>query len=354
MSRIYSILLFLFLSTSAVLFYPAVTWAGEPQEKSVLEIHIEGPLNRRTSEVSGMAWYKDNLLMAPQLPTQVLLTPPNRPAFYYLTKNQIVSYLEKSARGQAVKPLTPIAVPLRVEPALIEKLEGFEGFEAIAFAGERVFLSSEAKISSNHMISYLLAGKISPDLGHITLDNPVKPVRIQAQAWLPNSSYETLLVTPTEVLAVYEGNGKNINVSPLAYVYDHQLNFIRAVAFPNIEYRITDAAALKDGRFWCINYNYPGSKYYLPAEDPIAKTFGRGKTHRLTPVVERLVEFQYTGSRVTILNRPPIQLELTGKKNKNARNWEGIVRLEHAGFNGFLVITDEFPRTILGFVAGGE
>jgi hypothetical protein len=30
-----------------------------------------------------------------------------------------------------------------------------------------------------------------------------------------------------------------------------------------------------------------------------------------------------------------------------ARNWEGVVRLED---RGFLLVTDTFPRTLLGFV----
>jgi hypothetical protein len=44
------------------------------------------------------------------------------------------------------------------------------------------------------------------------------------------------------------------------------------------------------------------------------------------------------------MDGPPIQMELT---SDDARNWEGLVRLDE---RGFLIMTDKFPETILGFV----
>jgi hypothetical protein len=61
--------------------------------------------------------------------------------------------------------------------------------------------------------------------------------------------------------------------------------------------------------------------------------------------VERLVEFECNGSGIRLTKRPPIPLKL--RLDEPPRNWEGIVRLEG---RGFLLITDEHPRTILGFV----
>lgn len=46
-----------------------------------------------------------------------------------------------------------------------------------------------------------------------------------------------------------------------------------------------------------------------------------------------------------VTNTPPIQLQLI---DGVSRNWEGLVRLDE---RGFLLITDEFPETILAFVA---
>jgi len=45
------------------------------------------------------------------------------------------------------------------------------------------------------------------------------------------------------------------------------------------------------------------------------------------------------------VKQPPIQLKLIN--DDNSRNWEGIVRF---GDEGFIIVTDKFPSTILGFV----
>jgi hypothetical protein len=60
--------------------------------------------------------------------------------------------------------------------------------------------------------------------------------------------------------------------------------------------------------------------------------------------VERLVEFQIDNGQIKMTNRSPIQLVL---KEKESRNWEGIVRMDK---RGFLIATDKYPRMILGFV----
>jgi hypothetical protein len=58
-----------------------------------------------------------------------------------------------------------------------------------------------------------------------------------------------------------------------------------------------------------------------------------------------LVELQYTESGLELTGAAPIQLELL--PGSLPHNWEGLVRLDS---RGFLVMTDSFPDTILGFV----
>jgi hypothetical protein len=57
------------------------------------------------------------------------------------------------------------------------------------------------------------------------------------------------------------------------------------------------------------------------------------------------VEFRYTNAQISSTSRAPIQLEL--REDGRARNWEGLVRLDQ---RGFLLMTDKYPETILGFV----
>ncbi|EKU97532.1 hypothetical protein Lepto7375DRAFT_6729 [Leptolyngbya sp. PCC 7375] len=69
-----------------------------------------------------------------------------------------------------------------------------------------------------------------------------------------------------------------------------------------------------------------------------------GPKQPVTEIPQRLVEFVYGENGITFTNNAPIQLELS----QDSRHWEGMVRLDD---QGFLVMTDKFPETILGFVA---
>ena len=64
--------------------------------------------------------------------------------------------------------------------------------------------------------------------------------------------------------------------------------------------------------------------------------------------VERLLEFQVTPTGIVRTDTPALPLQLL--PNNVARNWEGVVRLQTAELNGFLIITDSFPETILAYV----
>jgi len=62
--------------------------------------------------------------------------------------------------------------------------------------------------------------------------------------------------------------------------------------------------------------------------------------------VERLLPFCYAEDRLSLADQAPIQLQLLDAET--SRNWEGIERVED---RGFLLVTDKFPGTQLGFVA---
>ena len=93
-----------------------------------------------------------------------------------------------------------------------------------------------------------------------------------------------------------------------------------------------------------MNYFFPGDVHLLPASDPLAEKYGEGETHQSFDPVERLVEFQITEDGINISDQPPFQFRLL--PDNEARNWEGLVLLDESGF---LVVTDKFPTTILGF-----
>ena len=118
------------------------------------------------------------------------------------------------------------------------------------------------------------------------------------------------------------------------------------IPFPSIEYRITDATSLdEDARFWAINYFYPGEEHLKPRTDPVVEKYGQGPTHAVSQAVERLVEFQWSDSAITLVDRPPVQfhswLKVSRGTGRVSSGWTS---------KGFLVITDTYPETILAFI----
>lgn len=309
--------------------------APSSAERDVQKILLIGPAAGNNAEYSGMAWYGDYLILLPQYPNRF---GAGDGALFAISQKAILDYIDAKTR----QPVTAQTIPLKA-PGLVQKIAGFEGFEAIAFVGDQVFLTIEAKPGA--MLGYIVKGKIAPDLSAIEIDATTL-ASIPPQANVTNFSDETIVVTKDKLLTLYEANGAGPNPKPVARVFDFKPAAIGTLTFPNIEYRITDATPTDAAnKFWAINYFFPGDVKILPLSDPLALRFGKGKTHAQYPQVERLVQFQYSDAGITLTDTPPLQFVLP---NAYARNWEGIARLDN---RGFLIVTDSFPETILGFVS---
>lgn len=303
------------------------------QEIPVTEIALSGNIADANAELSGLAWHGDTLILLPQYPD----FSRQETAVYAIPKTTIEAYLD----GTSTEPITPISIPVQVAD-LSDRISRFEGFEAIDFIGDEAYLTIEA--SGGGMRAYLIKGTMAPDLSLLTLDAD-NLTRIDRQAELGNTSDEALLIADGQVVTFYEANGVEVNEAPVVHLFNTDLAEAGTMAFPNIPYRVTDVTSLdENGRFWAINYNFPGTPALQTDNDPLAAVYGEGATHAQSAVVERLVKFQYTPDGIMMIERPPIQLQLTGG---DGRNWEGIVRLDD---RGFLLVTDKFPTTILGFV----
>lgn len=302
-------------------------------EQPVIEIPLSGPVAEAKAEVSGMTWYEDWLILLPQYPAVV----GNN--LYAIPRVDIIAFLD----GQRDGSLTPQAVAFN--GATLRDLPNFEGFEAIAFNGNDVYLTIETD-QGFEMLGYLVTGKIEPDLSELRVD-ATTTVSIAAQSPIDNYSEEAVLFIDETVVTLYEANGSNVNADPVAHRFDPNLTDLGTVSFPTIEYRITDATtADANGRFWAINYIFEGAISKLkPAPDPLIAQYGIGATHAESNIVERLIEFQYTAEGIVLTNNPPLQLTL--RSDGTARNWEGVARLDD---RGFLLVTDKFPTTILAFV----
>jgi len=158
-------------------------------------------------------------------------------------------------------------------------------------------------------------------------------------------SHETLLIFHDNLYTIYEANGKNVNQVPVVHVFDLSLESRSEIGMPNIEYRVTDATEPNAaGEFWAINYFFPSDSSDLkPALDQLALDYGVGASHRDADPVERLVKFAISDDGITLVDRIPIYLTL---RQEDSRNWEGLVQFGE----GFLLVTDKFPTTILAYV----
>jgi hypothetical protein len=312
-------------------------------EVPVVTVPLAGPIANDWAEVSGLCWYKDHLILLPQYPGR--FNSSNQGKLFAIPKERILSYLADPDGTAAIKPLEIEWIA----PGLKEKIRGFEGYEAIAVWGDRVFVTIEAETFLGELTGYLVSGKIEPDLSRVTIDTKGPPVKIEAQSGLPNYTEESLFVTEDRVLTIHEANGLNVNDSPVVHVFTHSLEPAGTLPFPVVEYRITDATAIdKKGVFWCLNYSWKGDIGKLdPAEDSLFNRYGIGYTHKKSMRVERLVALRYTPEGIKSEPTAPVQLQLP----ELARNWEGIVRLDG---RGFLIVTDEHPGTILAFVKTKE
>ena len=308
---------------------PAVTTALE-QPVTVLE--LTGSIAVPEAELSGLAWHGETLILLPQYPERFGYGDG---AFFALPKTDILAAMDGKT------PLEPSVVTLNAS-GLKESIPNFQGYESIAFNGDQVFLTIEAG-NGTDMHGYLVSGEIAADESEITLDTS-NVVEISMAFPSDNHSDEAILIMGDSVLTFFEINGAELNAAPAAHVFDFSLEAQGTIPFPNIEYRVTDAAVDSENSFWVIDYFFPGDTDLAVKDDPLAEKYGEGPTHAQQDQVERLVEMTYSPDGITLTDTAPVQLTLDGD---TARNIEGLVLLDD---KGFLLVTDKFPSTMLMFV----
>jgi hypothetical protein len=310
-------------------------------ESPVQLIPLTGPINHPQAELSGLAWDQDTLLLLPQYPERFTLASAadSNGAIFALSKEDILAFID----GNSNTPLNPRLIPIFAS-GFQQKLSGYEGYESIQVAGERIFFTIETS-QLGGMVGILLAGEFNEDHSEIHIDTD-KMKELSAQAPVANFSDEALTLVDQHLITFYEANGANINPTPIAHQFDLFLEPQGVIFSPNLEYRITDATlADEQGRFWVMNYFFPGDTKIAPVTDPIKQKYGAPSAQDQAIIVERLVQFQWQGNRIILTDRPPIYLQLL--PDETARNWEGLAQLDE---RGFLLVTDQYPTTLFSFV----
>ncbi|MEM9189637.1 MAG: hypothetical protein AAGF12_10710 [Myxococcota bacterium] len=303
---------------------------NRPPEIPVQEIPLSGALSADNAELSGLAWFDNELVLLPQFPARYAADDDTGAVFAY-EKRAIERYL----RGGKL----PHARRIGFDSGPLADLPGYEGFEAIAFVGRQVFATVEAE-NEDRTLGYLAKGVVSEDGSSITFSEDF--VELRAQSDIDNLAYEALLVQDDRVTVFYEANGE-CNQHPMALSFDQELQPVQDDELERLEFRLTDATSIdRQGRFWVSNYFWGGDTWNT-GSCPLQARFGVGESHENSRNVERIVELERTEHGIQLSERAPIQLALSD----SARNWEGIARLDG---KGLLMVTDEHPRTMLAFV----
>ncbi len=308
--------------------------ATSAAERPVVVLPLTGPLADLDAKITGLTWYNDYLIFLPQNPNFV---GDNKSDLFAVQRSDIIAFI--NGVTSALPP--PLPVPFN-DTGLPNLLPGFQGYQAIAIAGERVYLIALADPGSGPR-SYLVAGNIATELSAINLDVS-KIVEIPVPASALNRIYRALFITNDNILALSEFNGA-VNPSPASQRFDTSLNKLESVSLSGSEYRLTDATAPDaNGRIWVLNIFVPGDPGATTGVEPLAQLYGKGVTHQVFDYVERLIQYQFSSTGITLTASPPVQLELSAH---GPRNWQGVARL---GDQGFLVVTDQQTGTIFGYI----
>jgi hypothetical protein len=318
--------------------------SGAPDAPAPTPIKVEprvlplaGPAGVPDAEISSLCWCGDHLVLVPQHPER-LTDASGELHLYTLHLQEILDVLD----NRRAEPLRPR--PLRLEaPGLIGSLPGWDGLEALAAAGDTLFLAVETRLEGR-MGGVLLRGVLEDappapgdttgEIRHRIRIDTARVAPIPLPTNLPEMSQEALVLLPGRVAVLFEANGREVNPGAHAALFDTGLEYRGIAPLEHVEYRITDAtAADAEGRFWVVNYSFPAEERLLRPPAPTGKP------------LEQLLELQLRDGRIVRTGRAP--LDLRRDPDLPARNWEAVVRLPG---RGFLVMTDRYPGTLLAFV----
>ncbi len=298
------------------------------EETEVITLPMNEYASDPSMEFSGLAWYKDKLILLPQYPSKI-----NGDGFLYIEKREIYNSIKN---GSELNPQF-----LKVDLTGLEEYDSHgSGFEAIVFREDKVFVSIES-MSFSETISIIVRGII--DSVNMSIDfNEDIQLKLPVTSGINNFSEEALFLADSSLIAIHELNSEK---NSTAFKIPFDLSGFNKIDFPQINYRITDVSEVDDsGRFYVINYFWEGEDSKFPLDDKIAEKWGIGKSTLKYSNIERIVEFKINKNEIQVLEKAPIYLEL----KEYGRNWEGIVKLDSLGF---LLVTDKFPKSILGYVS---
>lgn len=228
--------------------------------------------------------------------------------------------------------------PYRFHPIsgidIVRQLDGYQGLEALAFLGDRFFLTVETELYAGNC--YMVSGRRQGDDFRIDTSRIVvleKPLLADGSKVF-NASFEAAALSGSSLYVFFEFNGFARN-----YAYRIDTRTLKAEKVPldrKIPFRITDAVSWKGRRILGINYFFPLKaeaiyQDYAPEEDRLLVRSGNeGKWHSFA----RLVVLHARRRKVKVKRYIPMPDELW------TTNWEGAALYK----KGILLVNDKFIK----------
>lgn len=240
-------------------------------------------------------------------------------------------------------------IRVEIPAALTPKIAHYQGLEAIAIAGNKVFLAVETDDEKSSEC-YLLQGIFNASKTAIRLTGRL--VVLPRPNFIPNGGFESLAWLPAEkkLLAIFEFNGGKAGGT--GYVVDPSFTKKpQDVRIPQTFFRITDAWAGSRG-IYALNYFWNGDyKDYLAnfVIRPSAKEITDSITS-LQPFVQRNPNYLRDSSTcftrvIRMRHGNSRRWEDLGvlESGCSSTNWEGLVPFG----KGFLMVSDANAKNYL-------
>jgi len=169
------------------------------------------------------------------------------------------------------------------------------------------------------MMGYLIMGEVQGELESITLD-PESLVELVPLSSARNTTFEAMTFWNGNLYVIYEHNSMQNATQPVAYEFNQDLEFEREITFPVINFRVTDATSSdSSGKFWIMNYYFPGDTFLAVDEDPWFWNMVKGKRTQKMSLLKGWWSFRLK----TVQSRSSINLQSTSNCSRTTLQGTG-------------------------------
>lgn len=222
-------------------------------------IPLPDSLRNVNFEYSGMSWNHGRLFLLPQYGNHKETRLKGPFNVYSILADSIDRVID--GRDTSLSHYNTIRVNnLDQLPDSIQ--QQYEGFEAITFNQDEVFLAIET--NEEYDYCYILKGKLNAQHTRIDID-PIHIISLKRYPFIENAGFESLVYLPKKhkLIAIYEYNA--LEGGGTGYLIDPKFEKpVKKLKIPFNIFRITDVQTKSGKDLYALNYYYNGDyKSYL-------------------------------------------------------------------------------------------